>query len=64
MGQEEACHTAAGVLTRFKAGLCDPERPIGSLFLVGPTGVGKTELAKQLARVMFSDRSCASSTSS
>ncbi len=55
VGQDGACHTAAGVLTRFKAGLCDPERPIGSLFLVGPTGVGKTELAKQLARVMFSD---------
>ena len=55
VGQDGACRTAAGVLTRFKAGLCDPERPIGSLFFVGPTGVGKTELAKQLARVMFSD---------
>ena len=58
VGQDSACHTAAGVLTRFKAGLCDPERPIGSLFFVGPTGVGKTELAKQLARVMFSDSKC------
>ncbi len=55
VGQDSACHAAAGVLTRFKAGLCDPDRPIGSLFFVGPTGVGKTELAKQLARVMFSD---------
>ncbi|MEM6293734.1 MAG: AAA family ATPase [Myxococcota bacterium] len=55
IGQDSACSVAAGVLTRFKAGLCDPERPIGSLFFVGPTGVGKTELAKQLARVMFSD---------
>ena len=55
VGQDDACRTAAGVLTRFKAGLCDPERPIGSLFFVGPTGVGKTELAKQLARVMFYD---------
>jgi ATP-dependent Clp protease ATP-binding subunit ClpC len=55
VGQDSACHTAAGVLTRFKTGLCDPDRPIGSLFFVGPTGVGKTELAKQLARVMFSD---------
>ena len=55
VGQDDACMRAAGMLTRFKAGLCDPQRPIGSLFFVGPTGVGKTELAKQLARVMFSD---------
>lgn len=41
------------MLTRLKAGLNDPQRPIGSLFFVGPTGVGKTELAKQLARYMF-----------
>ncbi len=53
VGQPEACSTAARVLTRLKAGLDDPERPIGSLFFVGPTGVGKTELAKQLARYMF-----------
>lgn len=55
VGQELACSTAAGVLTRFKAGLSDPQRPIGSLFFVGPTGVGKTELAKQLTRYMFGD---------
>jgi len=53
IGQTAACSTAARVLTRLKAGLNDPERPIGSLLFVGPTGVGKTELAKQLARYMF-----------
>ncbi|MBK6919537.1 MAG: ATP-dependent Clp protease ATP-binding subunit [Deltaproteobacteria bacterium] len=53
IGQDEACSVAARVLTRLKAGLNDPARPIGSLFFVGPTGVGKTELAKQLARYMF-----------
>ncbi len=55
IGQDDACRAAARVLTRFKAGLNDAERPIGSLFFVGPTGVGKTELAKQLARYMFGD---------
>lgn len=53
VGQDEACRRAAGVLARLKAGVSDPERPIGSLLFVGPTGVGKTELAKQLARVLF-----------
>jgi ATP-dependent Clp protease ATP-binding subunit ClpC len=53
VGQDRACSTCARVLARFKAGIDDPDRPIGSLFFVGPTGVGKTEMAKQLARYMF-----------
>ncbi len=53
IGQDEACATAAGVIARFKAGLNDPDRPIGTLLFVGSTGVGKTELAKQLARYLF-----------
>lgn len=55
VGQGLACRTAARVVTRLKAGLNDPARPVGSLFFVGPTGVGKTELAKQLARYLFGD---------
>ncbi|MCX4241408.1 AAA family ATPase [Paraliomyxa miuraensis] len=55
IGQPEACRVAARVITRLKAGLDDPLRPVGSLLLVGPTGVGKTELAKQLARYLFGD---------
>jgi ATP-dependent Clp protease ATP-binding subunit ClpC len=53
IGQDRACEVAARVLTRLKAGLNDPERPVGSLLFVGPTGVGKTELAKRLAAYMF-----------
>jgi ATP-dependent Clp protease ATP-binding subunit ClpC len=53
IGQERACEQAAGVLARFKAGLNDPDKPVGTLLFVGPTGVGKTELSKQLARTLF-----------
>jgi ATP-dependent Clp protease ATP-binding subunit ClpC len=53
VGQEAACHDAARVLARFKAGVNDPEKPLGSLLFVGPTGVGKTELAKELSRFLF-----------
>ncbi len=55
IGQPGACHACAQVLARFKAGLNNPQRPCGSLFFVGPTGVGKTELTRQLARLMFGD---------
>ena len=55
IGQDHACATASRVLARFKAGLNDTGRPVGTMFFVGPTGVGKTELAKQLAGYMFGD---------
>jgi ATP-dependent Clp protease ATP-binding subunit ClpC len=55
IGQAHACTVAARVIARLKAGLDDPQRPVGALLFAGPTGVGKTELAKQLARYLFSD---------
>ena len=55
IGQDHACWTAARVIARLKAGLDDPQRPVGALLFAGPTGVGKTELAKQLARYLFGD---------
>ncbi len=55
VGQDEACRTCSRVLARFKAGIDDPDKPVGSLFFVGPTGVGKTELSKQIARFLFGD---------
>ena len=55
VGQTHACDTVARSIARFKAGLDDPERPVATLFFAGPTGVGKTELAKQLARYLFGD---------
>jgi ATP-dependent Clp protease ATP-binding subunit ClpB len=53
IGQSEAVDAVAGALRRSRAGLADPSRPIGSFLFCGPTGVGKTELAKSLAELMF-----------
>jgi len=53
IGQEEAVAAVANALRRSRAGLADPHRPIGSFLFLGPTGVGKTELAKALAEFMF-----------
>ena len=53
IGQEEAIAAVSNALRRSRAGLSDPNRPIGSFLFLGPTGVGKTELAKALAEFMF-----------
>ncbi len=53
IGQDEAVSAVANALRRSRAGLSDPNRPIGSFLFLGPTGVGKTELAKSLAEFMF-----------
>ncbi len=53
IGQEEAVEAVSNALRRSRAGLADPNRPIGSFLFLGPTGVGKTELAKALAEFMF-----------
>ena len=53
IGQDAACRAAAGVLTTFKAGLNDPGRPLGVLLFSGPTGVGKTELARSISDYLF-----------
>ncbi|MBE1276983.1 ATP-dependent chaperone ClpB [Enterovibrio baiacu] len=52
-GQEEAVNSVANAIRRSRAGLADPNRPIGSFLFLGPTGVGKTELCKSLAEFMF-----------
>ncbi|TMN22356.1 ATP-dependent protease ATP-binding subunit ClpC [Lentibacillus cibarius] len=55
IGQEEAVDAVAKAIRRARAGLKDPKRPIGSFIFLGPTGVGKTELARALAESMFAD---------
>ena len=55
VGQEEALKAVANAVRRARAGLQDPNRPIGSFLFLGPTGVGKTELAKTLAAFLFDD---------
>ena len=53
IGQDDAVHAVAKAIRRGRVGLQDPNRPIGSFLFLGPTGVGKTELSKALAEVMF-----------
>ncbi|QUI64137.1 ATP-dependent chaperone ClpB [Pseudoalteromonas sp. A22] len=53
IGQDEAVNAVANAIRRSRAGLADPNRPIGSFLFLGPTGVGKTELTKALANFMF-----------
>ncbi|MGQ0704198.1 MAG: ATP-dependent Clp protease ATP-binding subunit [Gemmatimonadales bacterium] len=55
IGQDEAISTVARAIRRSRAGLKDPNRPIGSFVFSGPTGVGKTELARALAKFLFAD---------
>src|SRR3989304_3136919 len=53
VGQEEAIRAVSDAIRRARAGLQDPNRPIGSFMFLGPTGVGKTELARALAEFLF-----------
>jgi ATP-dependent Clp protease ATP-binding subunit ClpC len=55
IGQDEAIHAISDAIRRARSGLKDPARPIGSFIFIGPSGVGKTELAKALAWFMFDD---------
>ena len=55
IGQAEAVKSVSNAVRRSRAGLQDPNKPIGSFIFLGPTGVGKTELAKALAEVLFDD---------
>jgi ATP-dependent Clp protease ATP-binding subunit ClpC len=57
VGQDEAVEAVAEAIRRSRAGLGDPNRPVGSFLFLGPTGVGKTELARALAEVLFGDES-------
>lgn len=54
-GQDEAVKKVSEAILRSRAGIANPNRPIGSFLFLGPTGVGKTELAKTLARNLFDD---------
>ena len=55
IGQDEAVSRVTDAIIRSRAGIQDPNRPIGSFLFLGPTGVGKTELAKALAECLFDD---------
>src|SRR5437867_13018407 len=55
VGQDEALRAVANAVRRARSGLSDPDRPIGSFLFLGPTGVGKTELARALAEFLFDD---------
>src|SRR6202789_763980 len=55
VGQDQALERVANAIRRSRAGLSDPKRPIGSFIFLGPTGVGKTELARALAEFLFDD---------
>jgi len=55
VGQDEAVHLVSNAIRRARAGLQDPNRPIGSFMFLGPTGVGKTQLARSLAEFLFDD---------
>ncbi|MBA4370191.1 MAG: ATP-dependent chaperone ClpB [Coriobacteriaceae bacterium] len=55
VGQDEAVNAVAAAIRRSRAGLADPDRPLGSFIFLGPTGVGKTELARTLAAFLFDD---------
>jgi ATP-dependent Clp protease ATP-binding subunit ClpB len=57
IGQEEAVIAVSNAVRRARAGLQDPNRPLGSFLFLGPTGVGKTELTKALAAFLFDDES-------
>ena len=55
IGQDDAVSAVAAAVRRSRAGLADPNKPLGSFFFLGPTGVGKTELAKALSELLFDD---------